>query len=90
MIPCGEKVCGRLYNWAMDFLLNRTFQVEVGSEISGSFSIKNGIPRGSAILFNIMINDIFESTGKGIESSLFADDGAIWKGKNVSFVMKAI
>ena len=38
-----------------------------------------------------MINDIFESTGKGIQSSLYADDGAIWKrGKNVLFVRKAI
>ena len=51
------KVGGSLYNWVMDFPSNGTFQVKVGSEISGSFSIKNGKPQGSAIspiLFNII------------------------------------
>ncbi len=59
---------GRLHNWIMD------------SEISESFDILDGIPQGSAISpkpFNIMINNTFENTGTGIQSSLHADDGAI-------------
>lgn len=51
---------GRLYNWVLDFLSDRTFQVKVGDDFSQEMDIMNGIPQGSAIspiLFNIMIND---------------------------------
>lgn len=85
---------GRLSNWIMDFLTKRTFKVKVGSEISDSFDIVNGIPQGSVIspiLFNIMINDIFENIGVAIQSSVYADDGAIWKKeKNPPHVLKCI
>lgn len=75
-----NRTGGRLYNWVMDFLSNRSFKVQLRSEISESYNTGNGIPQGSVIspiLFNIMINDIFENTGK--QSPLYADDGAIWK-----------
>ena len=60
----------RMDNWMKDFIWNITFKVKVGSK---SFDIINGIPQGSAIsviLFNIMINDIFERTGTGMQSSM--------------------
>ncbi len=43
------------------------------------------------LLFNIMINDIFENVGKGIWYSLYADDGAIWKrGNNIRHMINNI
>lgn len=81
---------GKMYNWIMDFLLNRTIQVRVGASYSRIFSIDNGTPQGSVcspVLFNIMINDIFSKVGQGIGKSLYADDGALWKrGRNVTYV----
>lgn len=63
------------------------FRVKVGDALSEDFEIENGIPQGSAIspiLFNIMINDFFLNVDRDIGSSLYADDGAIWKrGKNI-------
>lgn len=45
----------------------------------------------SPILFNVMINDIFSQVGAGVEKSLFADDGALWKrGRNVLYVVKSM
>ncbi len=51
-------------------------------------------PQGSVcspIIFNVMINDIFSQLGAGVEKSLFADDGAMWKrGRNVLSVVKSM
>lgn len=62
--------------------------------MSKYFDIVNGIPQGSAIspiLFNIMINNIFINVGRDIGSSLYADDGAIWKrGKHIRHVTNSI
>ncbi len=74
---------GRLYNWVLDFLNNRTFHVKIGDAFSEVFNILNGIPQCSVIsqiLFNIMINDIFMNVGKDIGSSLYAD-GYMEKGE---------
>lgn len=83
---------GRLYNWVMDFLMNRSIQVRVGTSYSKVYAIDNGTPQGSVcspILFNIMINDIFSGVSPDIAKSLYADDGALWKrGKNLSFVKR--
>lgn len=54
---------GKLYNWVLDFLFERTFQVKIGEELSAPYNILNGTPQGSAIsplLFNLMINDVFD------------------------------
>ncbi len=38
-----------------------------------------------------MIHDIFENTATGVQSSLHADDGAIWKREgNILHVIKCI
>ena len=95
LIKIGKMgIGGRLYNWVMDFITDRTFKVKVGTEVSKDYNVENGIPQGSAIspvLFNIMINDIFENLDGCIKSAIYADDGAIWmRGRNVPYVMENI
>ncbi len=53
---------GRMYNWVLDFLFDRTIEVRVGKDFSGMHPVENGTPQGSIcspLLFNIMINYIF-------------------------------
>ena len=60
----------RMYNWIMD-LLDRTFQVRLGSELSREYEVENGTPQGSTIsptLFTVI---------QGIGAALYADNGAI-------------
>ncbi len=40
---------GRMYNWILDFLFERSFQVRIGEEMSASYDILNGTPQGSVI-----------------------------------------
>lgn len=81
---------GRMYNWVMDFLRDRSIEVRVGSSHSNIYSIENGTPQGSVcspILFNIMINDIFSGVDASLGRSLYADDGALWaRGRNAGAV----
>ena len=83
---------GRLLNWIQDLLKNRIIQVRVGEALSEGTTIDNGTPQGSVIspvLFNVMINDIFQDVGPGFGMSLFADDGAVWKrGRDIKHVSK--
>jgi ribonuclease HI len=75
-------ISGNIFNWIENFLINRTFQVKVGAELSDRFSQENGTPQGSVIsplLFLLMINDIPKAID-GVEMSLFADDSAIYMG----------
>lgn len=85
---------GRMFNWIKDFLKERTIQVRIGGTSSKSVKIGNGTPQGSVIspvLFNVMINDIFDQVGTGFGKSLFADDGAIWKrGRNIKYILRQV
>lgn len=70
---------GRFLRWTSAFLSQRTFQVRVGSELSGTFDVENGIVQGSVlspILFTLMINDLPDNIINS--KALFADDCAIW------------
>lgn len=60
---------GRFYNHVLEFLFGRTIQVRVGTQYSKVYQEENGTPQGSVcspVLFNIMMNDIFEQVEKGI------------------------
>lgn len=80
-------VHGRMFYWIKDFLNHRTIQVRIEGIESEIVEVENGTPQGSVIspvLFNVMINDIFENAQQGFGKSLFADDGALWRrGKNM-------
>ena len=80
---------GHMYDWIREFLFERTIQVRVGAELSSVHTIENGTPQG-AILFICMVNDLPDSL-EDVESSLFADDSAIYKsGRNVAHLQKVV
>ena len=87
-------ISGRMYNYILDFLSQRTIRVRVGNGISKEYTVESGIPQGSVIspiLFNIMVNDIFEKLGERNEGLLYADDAVIWKrGRNITYITTAI
>lgn len=91
LIKLGKLgINGKMYNYILDFLSQHTIRVKVGAAVSDEFIIENGIPQGSAIspiLFNIMINDIYEKLGDSNEGLLYADDAVIWRrGRNIAYI----
>lgn len=79
-----------MYNWVLDFLFGRAIEERVGVEYSGRHTVDNGTPQSivcSTILFNIMINDIFEWIDQKIGKSLYTDDGALCiRGQNLEYL----
>ena len=72
---------GNIFEWIKDFITNRTIQVKIGNTLSGVFPLDNGTAQGaviSPILFICMIDDL-PSVLTNVESSLFADDTAVYK-----------
>ena len=73
---------GHLAHYLLGFLSGiRSFQVRYRSIHSHAQRLENGLPQGSCLspmLFNVMINDIFDTAPAGINYSIFADDCAIW------------
>lgn len=68
--------------------------MKVGDVLSRSEYVENGTLQGSVIspiIFNIMINDIFEEVSQDISTALYADDGVLWKrGRNCGFIVQKI
>ncbi len=85
---------GNLFNWIKDFLFGRKIQVRIGAEISSQYEVGNGTPQGSVIsplLFISMINYVFVNVSEDIGTSLFADDGAVWKrGRNIEYTIRKV
>ncbi len=75
-------------------MFGRSIQVKVGDILSSMVNVENGTPQGSVIspiLFNIMINDIFDGINRDINKALYADDGVLWKrGRNVTYIVQNI
>ena len=70
-------VKGRLANFVESFLANRSIQVRVGSTLSDTFGLSQGVPQGSILsttLFNIKINSIMNSLDPKTDGSLYKDD----------------
>ena len=70
-------VKGRLANFLESFLAERSFQVRVGSTLSDTFRLSQGVPQGSILsttLFNIKINSIMNCLDPKTDGSLFVDD----------------
>ena len=72
---------GQIINYIQDFLNERKITVGIDQALSDQCPLENGTPQGSILsptLFNIMINDLFEGLSPKINTSKFADDGALW------------
>ena len=90
----GLGIGGNMHRWINDFLTGRTIKVKVGGEISDSQTLDNGTPQGSVIsplLFLIMINDIPTENNAQSQTSIYADDGSLWRaGGNLKQVNKQL
>jgi len=84
---------GSMYEWIRNFLSERTIQVRVGNELSDVHILENGTAQGamiSPLLFICMISDLPNGL-HDVETSLFADDSAIYKsGRNVKYLQRVI
>ena len=71
---------GKILQWIINLIKNRTFQVRVKHCLSETHTTQRGLPQGSVLsptLFNIYINDVTK-TVENSSMALFADDIAIW------------
>jgi len=73
-------ISGRMFNFIRSSLSNRTFQVRIGSTLSMTKRLDNGIPQGSVlspIPFSLMINDLPKRITSPV--ALYADDVCVWE-----------
>ena len=71
---------GNLPIFIGNFLIDRTFQIHLGTILSDVFHQEEGVPQGailSTTLFNVKINDIVKQVDPGVECSLDVDDFVI-------------
>ena len=84
---CDMGFRGRLMYFIQSYLDDRTFQVRNGV-LSDIFEQENGLVQGgviSPILFNIMINDIFQDVPNDVSRAIYADDCALWiQGRHIT------
>ena len=87
------EIGGKIFNWIDDFLSDRTFQVQIGDQLSDTLQMDNGTPQGSRLsplLFLIQIND-FPNPEVNTKQAIYADDSSIWKtGPNLKVIMKKL
>ena len=71
------RVKGRLATFVESFLANRSIQARVGSTLSDSLGLSQGVPQGSILsttLFNIKINSIMNCLDPKPDGSLYVGD----------------
>ena len=72
---------GNMINFLQSFLSDRYIKVRVGSSLSSSFEMEEGVPQGSVLsvtCFAIAIDSIVKCVSAPVKSSLFVDDFAIY------------
>ena len=76
-----KGIQGVMLNFINDFMTNRSFRLKAEGHITDNYKLENGTPQGSIIsptLFNVMIDDLFKGIPQKVNTSQFADDGALW------------
>jgi hypothetical protein len=79
MLRKGVPVCYVL--WIQGFLSNRQARIYLNRAYSRSWVMLEGVPQGSVLaplLFRFVIDDLQDCLPRGVHSSLFADDSALW------------
>ena len=76
-------VTGQTFNYILNFLKERTFQVRIGNKLSKVYQQETGTPQGAVLsptIFNVLINKAFRplQNNKKIGIGQFADDSALW------------
>ena len=72
---------GNLIRFIENFLSHRSIKVRVNNKLSSSYLLQKGVPQGSVIsptLFSVIMNGIFDGLPDGVQTSIYADDGALW------------
>ena len=78
-----KGITGNMYNYILNYLQNRTFQVKVGNTLSEVNNQELGVPQGgilSPILFNITLDSVesLEETHPKVDEGKYADDNSGW------------
>ena len=84
---------GRMMYFLKAYLGMRTFQVKCGC-LSDIFQQDTGLVQGgvvSPLLFNLMINDIFDNIPNEFSYAIYADDCALWiQGRNATRIVQSM
>lgn len=96
-------VLEKLYNFGLrgalpifiaNFLRDRSLKVRVGSTLSDSYPVNEGIPQGSVLsctCFLIAINDIAETLPQTVRSVLYVDDFTIYmSGRSTNLIERQL
>lgn len=94
----GVGVNGKMFNFCRSFLRDRSFAVKAGSALSRRRETDMGLPQGSIVaptFFSVMLYDIQKVKLQNAQTTLFADDLALWSQENYKklsskFVRKVI
>ena len=68
--------------WTKAWLVNRVGRVRLNAQLSKPRVFREGVPQGgvlSPLLFLIFINDFPDTIPRQVDTSMFADDVALWK-----------
>jgi hypothetical protein len=79
MLKAG--VGGKMFHWISHLLANRTARILLQGHACRKVQIQNGVPQGGVLspaLILIYINDVTEKIPNCVQSSLYADDLALW------------
>ncbi|XP_046684647.1 uncharacterized protein LOC124370407 [Homalodisca vitripennis] len=74
-------VSGNMLAFIQGFMSDRTFQVRLGTNLSSTTNLENGVPQGSVLsctLFAVAINGITACVRHPVRCSLFVDDFAVY------------